>query len=164
MKYHTFRLTPQAERAVSCVEDKDELKKQSIQELIRLKADLYGYGDISNSELIEQFNSLNRYPLRKFEEMKPHEKKIAKALEMLDIQARKKMMQIASNYKNRCPSEKKSDIHDLAFIFCNNGRNFERYPEVTIMNSEVSWYYHQEMFTQKKSFWSRFSGRSLGIF
>lgn len=161
MQYYTFRLTPRVKRAISVIEDSKTLNKLSIKQLIQLKADLYGFSDINTEELIERLNTFKRPQLREFNDMSRQEQKIATALMRLNNHARRRMIRIADDYKNKRPTEKKQDIHDLSFVFRNNGRNFHSYPEVTNMNSEVSWYHHQKKFPQQKSFWDKFSNKTI---
>lgn len=161
MQYHTFRLTPKAKRAISCIEDSKVLNKLSLKQLMLLKADLYGYKNLTTEELIEKLNSFKRPQLREFNDMDPQEQKVANALVRLTNHARRRMIRIAEDYKNMRPSESRQDIHDLSFVFRNNGRNFRSYPEITAMNSEVSWYHHRQLFPRRKSFWDKFSERTI---
>ncbi len=161
MQYHTFRLTPKAKRAISCIEDSKVLNKLSLKQLILLKADLYGYKNLTTEELIEKFNSFKRPQLREFNDMDSQEQKVANALVRLTNHARRRMIRIADDYKNMRPSESRQDIHDLSFVFRNNGRNFHSYPEITAMNSEVSWYHHRKLFPRQKSFRDKFSDRTI---
>lgn len=161
MQYYTFRLTPKAKRAISIIEDSKTLNKLTLKQLMQLKADLYGYGNISTEELIEKLNSFKRPRLREFNDMNPQEQKVANALTKLTSHARRRMIRIANDYKNKRPTETKKDIHDLSFVFRNNGRNFHNYPEITNMNSEVSWYHHQKKFPRQKSFWDKFSNKTI---
>ena len=156
VQYHKFCLNPQVEQAVLCVEDCKKLRALSVQDLVQLKAELYGMYIMSNEEFIEQLNNPKRKSIPDVSMVENDEKRVVKALLRLDIHARKLMLKIAHDFRNKNSSVSKQDIHDLAFVFRNNGKTFKPYPEVKLMNNEVSWYYHQKQIALKKSVWKRF--------
>lgn len=156
VQYHKFCLNTQVEQAVLCAEDSKRLSSLSIQDLVQLKAELYGLYNLSNEEFIEFLNAPNRKKLRDVSEMSEDEKRISKALVRLNAHARRRMLNIAHDYRQKRPSATKQDIHDLAFIFRNNGKDFKPYPEVKQMNAEVAWYHHQKLIALKKSVWKKF--------
>lgn len=156
VQYHKFCLNTQVEQAVLCAEDSKKLSSLSIQDLVQLKAELYGMYNLSNEEFIEFLNAPNRKKLRDISEMSEDEKRVARALVRLNAHARRRMLHIAHDYRQKKPSVGKQDIHDLSFIFRNNGRDFQPYPEVKQMNAEVAWYHHQKLIALKKSVWKKF--------
>ena len=155
-QYHRFCLNPQVEQAVLCAEDKKKLSSLSVQDLVQLKAELYGVYNLSNEEFIAQLNAPEQRAIPVSSELNPDEKRIVRALLCLDIHARKLMLKIAHDFHNRKPSVSKKDVHDLAFVFRHNGKDFKPYPEIKIMNAEVAWYHHQKLIALKKSVWRRF--------
>ena len=156
MKYRHFCLTPQVEQAVLCAESSKKLSSLSIQDLVQLKAELYGLYNLSNEELIAFLNAPNRQKLRDVSEMSADEKRVFKALARLDVHARRRMLKIAHDFRQKKPSASKQDIHDLSFVFRDNGKNFKPYPEIRQMNAEAAWYYHQRLIALKKSVWKKF--------
>ena len=156
VQYHRFCLNTQVEQAILCAEDSKRLSSLSIQDLVQLKAELYGIYNLSNEEFIEFLNAPNRKKLRDISEMSEDEKRVAKALVRLNAHARRRMLHIAHDYRLKKPSASQQDIHDLSFVFRNNGRDYQPYPEVKQMNAEVAWYHHQRLIALKKSVWKKF--------
>ena len=156
VQYHKFCLNALTEQAVLCAENSKKLSSLSIQDLVQLKAELYGMYNLSNEEFIEFLNAPNRKKLRDISEMSEDEKRVARALVRLNAHARRRMLNIAHDYRQKKPSASKQDIQALSFIFRNNGRDFQPYPEVKQMNAEVAWYHHQKLIALKKSVWKKF--------
>lgn len=142
MRCHTFVYTPRVNRAVSIISAPKKLASLSITQLISLKADLFNYSDMSMDELFDAFNSPKRLRIKEYNDMGYKEQKIFTALEDLNAHARQRMKKIARDFKSGKKTEDYTDIHNLSFAFRNNGYNYKSYPEVTLMNSEVSWYKH----------------------
>ncbi len=160
VQYQKFCLTPQVEEVVFCIENKERLSSMSVQDMVQLKAELYGLYNYSNQELSDYFNS----PNKKISEKSittDEEKRVYKALVRLNAHARRRMLQIAKDYKAKNPSSNRKDIQDLSFIFRNNGKNLTPYPEVNLMNAEVAWYYHQKLIERKKSVWQKLARRKV---
>lgn len=156
VQYHKFCLNTQVEQAVLCAEDSKRLSSLSIQDLVQLKAELYGLYNLSHEEFVDFLNAPNRKKLHDISEMSNDEKRVAKALVRLNAHARRRMLKIANDYRKKQPTASKRDIHDLSFVFRNNGRDFQPYPEVKQMNAEVAWYHHQKLIALKKSVWKKF--------
>lgn len=142
MRCHTFVYTPRVNRAVSIISVPEKLASLSITQLINLKADLFNYSDKTMEELFEAFNSSRRLRIKEYSDMGYKEQKIFRALEDLNAHARQRMKKIAKDFKNGKKTVEYEDVHNLSFAFRNNGYNYKSYPEVTMMNSEVSWYKH----------------------
>lgn len=162
VQYHKFCLNALTEQAVLCAEDSKKLSSLSVQDLVVLKAELYGMYNLSTEELIDFLNAPNRKKLRDISEMKDDEKRVTQALVRLNAHARRRMLKIAYDFRHKNPSASKQDIHDLAFVFRNNGRDFRPYPEIKQMNAEVAWYYHQKLIALKKSVWKKFLTQKFG--
>lgn len=156
VQYHKFCLNALTEQAVLCAEDSKRLSSLSIQDLVQLKAELFGKYNFSTQEFIDFLNAPNRKQIRDISEMDKDEKRVAQALVRLNAHARRRMLKIAHDYRNKQPSVSKQDIHDLSFVFRNNGRDFKPYPEIKQMNDEVAWYHHQKLIALKKSVWKKF--------
>lgn len=156
VQYHKFCLNALTEQAVLCAENSKKLSSLSVQDLVVLKAELYGMYNASTQELIDFLNAPNRKKMHDVSEMDADEKRIVKALARLDVHARRRMLKIAHDFREKKPSANRQDIHDLAFVFRNNGRDFRPYPEVKQMNAEVAWYHHQKLIALKKSVWKKF--------
>lgn len=161
MQYHIFVFTPRVNRALAIINDPERLNALSINQLINLKADLYNYTDISMDELLEALNSCKRKRLKEYSDMDYKEQKIFNGLKILNKTARNRMKIITNDFKNGRKTEKYEDIHNLSFVFRNNGYNFTNYPEITPMNSEVSWYKHMKAHPREKSFFDRFPVRTI---
>ncbi len=156
VQYHKFCLNALTEQAVLCAEDSKRLSSLSIQDLVQLKAELFGKYNFSTQEFIDFLNAPNRKQIRDISEMDKDEKRVVQALVRLNAHARRRMLKIAHDYRNKQPSVSKQDIHDLSFVFRNNGRDFKPYPEIKQMNDEVAWYHHQKLIALKKSVWKKF--------
>ena len=161
VQYREFCLNSQAEEAAFCVEDTEKLNSFSIQELVQLKSDLYGVYNLDNEEFAALLNDKNRAKIKDLSQMNADELRIAKALFKLDIHARKRMLKIARNFRNKTPSASKQDIFALSFVFRNNGKNFTPYPEIKQMNDDAAWYYHQRLFARKKSVLMKFFDKNV---
>ncbi len=161
VQYQKFCLTPQVKEAVFCIEDTKRLSSLSVQDLVQLKAELYGLYNYSNEELSEYFNTSKGKRICQTQKSNDEEMIVQKALIRLNAHARKRMLKIAKDYKAKNPSSTRKDIQDLSFIFRNNGKDFNVYPEVRIMNSEVSWYYHQKIIQRKSSLWQKLAHKRV---
>lgn len=151
MQYHTFVLTPRINRALSIINAPEKLNSLSVAQLISLKADLFNYTHLTMDEFFDALNSSKRRRIKEYNDMDYKEQKIFKALEKLNQTARKRMQKITNDFKNGNKTEKYEDIHNLSFAFRNNGYNYANYPEITPMNSEVSWYKHQKKFSVQRN-------------
>ena len=80
---------------------------------MQLKSDLYGVYNLDNLEFAALLNDKKRAKIKDFSQMNADELRIAKALFKLDIHARKRMLKIARNFKNKIPSASKQDIVTL---------------------------------------------------
>ena len=161
VQYHKFCLNTQVEQAVLCAENSKKLSSLSIQDLVLLKAELFGMYNLSNDEFIDFLNAPNRKKIRDISEMSEDEKRVAKALVRLNIHARRRMLKIASDFRQKKPSASAQEIHDLAFVFRNNGKDFVPFPEIKQMNAYVAWYHHQKLISLKKSVWKKFLVRKF---
>ena len=162
VQYHKFCLNALTKQAVLCAENSKTLSSLSISDLVMLKAELYGMYNLSTEELIDFLNAPNRKQMPDVSDIDDDEKRVVRALIRLNAHARRRMLKIARDFREKKPSASRQDVHDLAFVFRNNGRDFTPYPEVKQMNAEVAWYHHQKLIALKKSVWKKFLIKKFG--
>lgn len=159
VQYHHFCPDANLEQAVLCVEDTQKLNTLSVQELVQLKAELYGKHNLSNDELAAFFNVPHK---NAFSSLTKNEKqRVDKALLRLDVHARRRMLKIAADFKHKTPSASKQDVYALSFVFRHGSNDMKTFPEVRTMNAEASWFYHQKLIGLKKSVWKKFLSKKI---
>ena len=99
VQYHKFCLNALTKQAVLCAENSKTLSSLSISDLVMLKAELYGMYNLSTEELIDFLNAPNRKKMHDVSDMDDDEKRVVRALILLNAQARRRMLKIARDFR-----------------------------------------------------------------